>query len=494
MVGLGLRGAFLHDQPALFRRICGRDARASKPFWPIISPNLPRRSTGVDYGARLDAEEQRRRYVIQMLLQAEGLDWDAYRAAVRQLTLWTTCRSWRNWKRTGWPNSTGDRLRLTEAGMERSDTLGPWLYSTTAQRLDGGIRAAMNLSILYRGPLSSCNYGCDYCPFAKHTETDEEHAADARALERFFQWVESRRDDQLSVLFTPWGEALVRKALPAGVDPADEPAAGGKSRHSDQSFLPIGLDRQPATNENWACGRRSIRRRPTEPLFVAKCLDADRRGVRFSVGAVGMKEHAAEIAALRRDLPPHIYVWVNAYKRVPDYYTPDELRHYTAIDPLFPLNNQRHPSFGRACRAGHSVISVDGDGTMRRCHFIREPLGSLYAPDFAEALRQRPCTNETCGCHIGYVHLPHLKLYEVFGDGVLERVPVQKPRRPFWGAREEKAEAVPGSFLICSFPAPQNWGEGLPMSRRWAGSRARCQIRRSRRRPAGRSACGAGRG
>ena len=29
----------------------------------------------------------------------------------------------------------------------------------------------MNLSILYRGPLSSCNYGCEYCPFAKHRET-----------------------------------------------------------------------------------------------------------------------------------------------------------------------------------------------------------------------------------------------------------------------------------------------------------------------------------
>jgi len=36
----------------------------------------------------------------------------------------------------------------------------------------------MKVSILYRGPLSSCNYGGAYCPFAKHTETDDEHAAD----------------------------------------------------------------------------------------------------------------------------------------------------------------------------------------------------------------------------------------------------------------------------------------------------------------------------
>ncbi len=280
----------------------------------------------------------------------------------------------------------------------------------------------MNLSILYRGPLSSCNYGCDYCPFAKHTETDDEHAEDARALERFVRWVESRTGDRLSVLFTPWGEALVRRRYQQALIrltnlPQIEKAA-------IQTNLACRLDWTEQCDKSklglWATFH------PTQvdrARFVAKCLDADKRGLRFSVGAVGMKDHAEEIAALRRELPSHLYVWVNAYKRVPDYYTPEELHHYTAVDPLFMLNTQRHASLGHDCRAGHSVISVDGDGTMRRCHFIREPIGSLYDPDFADALRARACTNETCGCHIGYVHLPHLKLYEVFGDGVLERVP-----------------------------------------------------------------------
>ncbi len=61
----------------------------------------------------------------------------------------------------------------------------------------------MNLAILYRGPLSSCNYGCDYCPFAKHTETPEEHARDAQALQRFVDWVGGRASDRISVFFTP---------------------------------------------------------------------------------------------------------------------------------------------------------------------------------------------------------------------------------------------------------------------------------------------------
>ncbi len=69
----------------------------------------------------------------------------------------------------------------------------------------------MRLSILYRGPLSSCNYGCEYCPFAKLAETAAEHEGDRRALERFLSWVEDRMSDQISILFTPWGEALIRR-------------------------------------------------------------------------------------------------------------------------------------------------------------------------------------------------------------------------------------------------------------------------------------------
>src|SRR3712207_9475191 len=63
-------------------------------------------------------------------------------------------------------------------------------------------------------------------------------------------------------------------------------------------------------------------------------------------------------------------LWVNAYKRRPDYYGPGEADWLTAVDPLFPLNNTRHASLDRPCRAGESVVSVDGDGTVRRCHFI----------------------------------------------------------------------------------------------------------------------------
>lgn len=50
-------------------------------------------------------------------------------------------------------------------------------------------------------------------------------------------------------------------------------------------------------------------------------------------------------------------------------------------------------------------------------------LGNIYEPGFERALFPRTCTNETCGCHIGYLHLEPLDLYARFGEGVLERIP-----------------------------------------------------------------------
>ena len=55
--------------------------------------------------------------------------------------------------------------------------------------------------------------------------------------------------------------------------------------------------------------------------------------------------------------------------------------------------------------------------------FVAEPLGNLYRPGWEKSLRPRPCPNAECHCHIGYVHLEHLRLQEVFQDGLLERIP-----------------------------------------------------------------------
>lgn len=285
----------------------------------------------------------------------------------------------------------------------------------------------MKLAILYRGPLESCNYGCDYCPFAKKVDTRGELAEDRRALERFVGWVGARSGDEIGVLITPWGEGLVRPwyqealvalslmphvrraAIQTNLSCRLEWAARG-----DRARLALWATYHPA----WTARRR----------FVEKVQWLAANGFRVSCGAVGLRRFAGEIEALRAELPPEVYLWINAAKSGGDGEPAEEdIARFERVDPLFRINTRRHPSLGRSCRAGASVISVDGDGTMRRCHFVREVIGNLYEPGFEAALKERPCPNVTCGCHIGYVHLDDLGLYPVFGDGILERIPAIWP-------------------------------------------------------------------
>lgn len=280
----------------------------------------------------------------------------------------------------------------------------------------------MKLSILYRGPLSSCNYGCDYCPFAKHNETKEEHGLDEAQLNRFVDWVIAQKQHRISVLFTPWGEALIQKRYQDAL--VQLTRCDTVEKAAIQTNLSCKLDWTEACDKGklalWATFH------PTETTrrkFLAKCMELVSRGVRFSVGAVGLKEHFCEIKAMREDLPREIYFWINAYKREEQYYTDADIQMLTDIDPLFPINNQYHASAGKPCRAGSSVISVDGSGSVKRCHFIPEQIANIYDEQFESALMAMPCSNRTCGCHIGYVHMDGLDLYSVFADGILERIP-----------------------------------------------------------------------
>jgi len=279
------------------------------------------------------------------------------------------------------------------------------------------------LAILYRGPLSSCNYDCSYCPFAKHRSPPEELQADRRGLARFVDWARRASEHQLSILITPWGEALVRRWYrEAMVELSHLPNV---RRIAVQTNLSGSTDwMREADREAFALWTTY---HPTEVAFerfVARCESLIEHGIRFSVGIVGTREHAEAAQRLRDALPSSVYVWVNAYKSEgPGYYTEALERAFTGIDPLFPINNVRHPSLGQACAAGHTSFTVDGDGDVRRCHFIGDVLGNLYRDDLTEMLVPRLCTNATCGCHIGYVHLERLGLRKRFGRGLMERIP-----------------------------------------------------------------------
>jgi MoaA/NifB/PqqE/SkfB family radical SAM enzyme len=278
------------------------------------------------------------------------------------------------------------------------------------------------LTVLYRGPLSSCNYGCEYCPFAKRHETKEQHAHDGDALSRFLGWAMQRTAAPLRVFFTPWGEALTQVRYHEAMTQLSH--AEHVERVAVQTNLSARLDWLSEANTSrvgiWATFHPAW-----TPLdrFVAQCERLQSFGVHHSVGVVGFPEHHDDIVRLRARLPKRTYVWINAVKKLT--YTDKQVAFFESVDPHFRINLKAHPSLGRACQAGETVISVDGDGTARRCHFIPTPIGNIFDANFESALQPRACTNATCGCHIGYVHLDYLELGKVFGSGLLERVPLE---------------------------------------------------------------------
>jgi MoaA/NifB/PqqE/SkfB family radical SAM enzyme len=287
----------------------------------------------------------------------------------------------------------------------------------------------VELTILYRGPLLSCNYGCDYCPFAKRKNTRAELAEDRAALTRFIDWVEARPHLQISVLITPWGEALIRAYYQAGLVRLSHLPNVRRAAIQTNLSAPTAWAAE-ANRDVLALWSTFHPEWTTQRKFLNKVHQLDALGVRLSVGMVGFERLRPDIEAMRAALPPHLYLWINAVKDELPTQSPETAAAFEAIDPLYPYNTRRYPSLGHPCRAGDTVISVRGDGEARRCHFIPEPIGNIYAPDFEAALYPRLCTAATCHCHIGYVHMPELNLYDTFQRGVLERIPHAWPAPP----------------------------------------------------------------
>jgi MoaA/NifB/PqqE/SkfB family radical SAM enzyme len=280
----------------------------------------------------------------------------------------------------------------------------------------------MTLSILFRGHLASCNYACAYCPFAKKEDDRETRERDRASIDRFVEWARSWEKGRLAVLFTPWGEALVRAWYREAI------VSLSRMEHVERVAIQTNLSAKLTFLDRCDVARVAFwcTYHPTQverSRFVARCAELAQRGARFSVGVVGQREHIYEIEALRRELPQGTYVWINAVRSLVGRYGRDELDFFASIDPHFRHNLAPPPSRGAPCRAGESVVSVDGAGDVRRCHFVSEVIGNLYVPGWERALAPRACPNAACRCHIGYVHRRDLPLYDVFDGGVLERIP-----------------------------------------------------------------------
>lgn len=280
------------------------------------------------------------------------------------------------------------------------------------------------LTVLYRGSLTSCNYSCSYCPFAKRRDTRATLARDAAEVARFVDWA-GRQTRPLRILFTPWGEAMVRRHYRhVMLALAAMPHVSQVALQTNLAGPLAWLSEAPAGKISLWCTYHPDQTRLER--FIERTRQLSMLGIAHSVGIVAMQEHYEAIRALKSALPETTPFWLNAYdRRGPGYYTPQDLQWLDALDPRFVHEHSPGPSRGKACRAGSEAIVVDGSGEVQRCHFIPRRLGNLYADDLDGMLEERPCSRFKCDCFIGYVHRRDLDFYPAYGDGVLARIPLQ---------------------------------------------------------------------
>lgn len=112
--------------------------------WAVMRPGVvalieewvarpPERFAWVDHGFALDDAEQRLRDVILSILNAEGLDRRRYRARFGSCPLDDVPSLYALLEHGLLAEGPPDVLRPTSLGLERSDAIGPWLYSAVVR-------------------------------------------------------------------------------------------------------------------------------------------------------------------------------------------------------------------------------------------------------------------------------------------------------------------------------------------------------------------------
>ncbi|MFD0590224.1 STM4011 family radical SAM protein [Paenibacillus sp. GCM10027627] len=285
----------------------------------------------------------------------------------------------------------------------------------------------MRAKIYYRGSLTSCNYDCPYCPFSKNKDSLETLAKDRAQLEAFVLWVREQGAEgtRLSIFFNPYGEGLTHRWYREAM------AELSHMEHVEKVAIQTNLSAKLDWIDGLHAGKAAfwVTYHPGQVAcdkFLRQCMTLYEKGIAFSVGSVGLKSATDSLKELRGKLPQDVYMWVNAYKDQPDYYTEADAAVLQEIDPHFQINAMDYDSKGKACNAGYDVFYVLGDGRVKRCYKDRQVIGNLYREGLHAISKKRPCRMACCDCYIGYIHMPELKLEEVYGESILERIAVKR--------------------------------------------------------------------
>jgi hypothetical protein len=254
---------------------------------------------------------------------------------------------------------------------------------------------------------------------------------DKSQLKGFVSWIKDKdwKNNSISLFFTPWGEALIHSWYQEAIVEISHLEFTDKV--VVQTNLSCDLDWVNGVNrEKFALWTTYHPSQVSMGRFVDKLRVLRGKGVNFSVGCVGKKEYRNEILTLKTKLREpafsNVYMWVNAYKDEDrGYYSHEDVEFFESIDKYFQQNLNSYESLGKECGTGKSVFFIGGNGNIRRCNFDSRILGNIYITDLDAILCDDKCRQKICNCYIGYINLTELNLKEIYGNRILERIPIE---------------------------------------------------------------------
>jgi|LSQX01.2.fsa_nt_gb hydroxymethylpyrimidine pyrophosphatase-like HAD family hydrolase/MoaA/NifB/PqqE/SkfB family radical SAM enzyme len=284
-------------------------------------------------------------------------------------------------------------------------------------------------NICFRGSLSSCNYSCSYCSFAKRGPRKTELMKDKACLSRFCDFIDTTSfTNQISIFLTPHGEGLIH---PHYVEAIARLALSPKCRYiSCQTNLSFDSDAfiksliaakvDLSKVKLWATchpGMISI------DEFVSK-VNQLKASIDLCVGIVAIPEELHNVFELRKRLPKDIYMWINAMKRAKTKYTDSQIKTLIQADPLFPNELQKFRVQPGCCHAGTDSVYINANGDVFPCHINKNRLFNIYRN--SSPVLPFQCDKRFCDCYLAYSHRTDSNLERIFGDYTPVRIPNKK--------------------------------------------------------------------
>ena len=267
--------------------------------------------------------------------------------------------------------------------------------------------------LYYRGYLKSCNYSCYYCPLAKRRPSQSNLARDKAALEKLAAWIENTPLTQpISLLIVPYGEALIHSYYWQTLAQLSKAKQIAKITVQTNLSWDTELFIQQLTEADadwhklalWATFHPTM---TTINDFVTKANQLANY-LTLSAGIVGTRENLPYLAPLKNTLDERIYLWVNKMDGRNNLLIDAEKAAFSAIDPLYHLEEKHITADISQCLGGNSSFFVEGDGTLYACNRSKIPLGNLYESFPAQTIDH---CHGRCDCFLAYVNrkdLPEL--------------------------------------------------------------------------------------